>query len=377
MADSLHEWWSALQTWWHALTLESQVLVRGAAVLLGAFAVGQFLGHLAWRRLRARNFDASLRPPWLAATGAGRAEVRPFTATGLVSLLVRCSAWGGGVWWLAHEQGSALAPALAWVAGRVWSLAAVVMIALYLARFLAGQVIEFLQSPPLSDKLEGWLSRPMGGREPRAWGVAILAGTAVYGVVCLLVLLIAADLFGWALTGGVMAAAWTLLLRVITAAAAMLIGWLGYRWAVSLTFAESAATPTAQATHYTALLILAGTTLLAVTLLGTTLQALVGVAFVLLVAFVAWPLRAYASDVWAGILLRAQKVQQVRLDDELSQLGEVGLLTTRLQRREGQLQRRNGLVLAAHLQTASNANGAARHAPAPGEAQNGDSGPRA
>src|SRR5262249_62143808 len=122
--------------------------------------------------------EASLRPPWLPSAGGGRPEARPFTPTGLVSGLVRCTAWGAGVWWLATEQGWAGARTLEWAAGHVWSLAAVLVVALYLARFLAGQVIEFLQSAPLSEKLDGWLPRAGGGREPRVSSVAALAGTA-------------------------------------------------------------------------------------------------------------------------------------------------------------------------------------------------------
>jgi hypothetical protein len=315
---------------------------------------------VACRRLRARDFDASLRAPWLPPAGGGRAERWPFTPTGLVSGLVRFTAWGAGVWWLATEQGwAALARTLEWAAGRVWSLAAVLVVALYLARFLAGQVIEFLQSAPLSEKLDAWLPRAGGVREPRVRGVAALAGTAVYGVALLLVLLIAADLFGWALTGSAVAAAWSLLLHAVTAGTAMLIGWLGYRWARSLSPSEvEAAPPPARAVHYAALAILAGTTLLAIALLAASLQGLVGVAVVLLLAFVLWPLRGYVPDVWAGILLKAQKVQHVRLDGELSQVGEVGLLTTRLHRQEEQLTRRNRLVLEAHLQGASKSDAA-------------------
>jgi hypothetical protein len=354
MSESLGEWWFSLQAWWQELTPDSRGFLRGVAVLLGAFLAGQVLGRMACRRLRARDFDASLRAPWLPSAGGGRAEARPFTPTGLVSGLVRCTAWGAGVWWLATEQGwAALARTLEWAAGRVWSLAAVLIVALYLARFLAGQVIELLQSAPLSEKLDGWLPRASGGREPRGGSVAALAGTGVYGVAFLLVLLVAADLFGWALTGGAVAAAWSFLLHAVTAGTAMLLGWLGYRWVGSLTFAETEAAPPARAVHYAALAILTGTTLLAISLLAATLQGLVGVAIVLLLAFVFWPLRGYVPDVWAGLLLKGQKVKHVRLDGELAQIGEVGLLTTRLHRQEEQLTRRNRLVLEAHLQGAS------------------------
>jgi hypothetical protein len=168
-------------------------------------------------------------------------------------------------------------------------------------------------------------------------------------------------LFGWALTGSVVAGAWSLLLHAVTAGTALLIGWLGYRWARSLTFSEIAATPPpARAAHYAALAILTSTTLLAIALLAANLQGLLGVAFVLLLAFVLWPLRGYVPDVWAGILLKAQKVQHVRIDGELCQVGEVGLLTTRLHRQEEQLTRRNKLVLEAHLQGASKSDAVVR-----------------
>jgi hypothetical protein len=311
------------------------------------------------RRLRARDFDASLRASWLAPADGGRAG---FTPTDLVRDLVRCTACGAGVWWLATEQGwAALAHNLEWAAGRVWSLAVVLIVALYLARFLAGQVIKFVENAPLSDTLDDWLPRARGGREPRVSGVATLAGTAVYGVVFLLLLLIAADLFGWALTGSAMVAAWFLLLHVVTAGTALLIGWLGYGRARSLIFSEvEAAPPPRRAAHYTTLGILAGTTLLAIALLAATIQGAVGVGLALLLAFVLWPLRGYVPDVWAGILLKGQKVQHVCLDGEPSEVGEVGLLTTRLQRKEEQVSRRNGLVLEAHLQGASMSNGAVR-----------------
>src|SRR5207249_3351009 len=98
------------------------------AVLLGAFLAGEVVRRMVCRRLRARDFDASLRAPWLPPADAGRAGGQPFTPTGLVGGLVRFTAWGAGVWWLATEQGGAdLARTLEWAAGRVWSLAAVLI----------------------------------------------------------------------------------------------------------------------------------------------------------------------------------------------------------------------------------------------------------
>src|SRR5262245_7967801 len=121
MSDSLRQWWFGLQAWWQELTPDSQVFLRGVAVLLGAFLAGLVVGRIARGRLRARDFDGSVRAPWLPSVGGGRAEARSFTPTGLVSGLVRFTVWGAGVWWLATDQGWAdLAHTLEWVAARVW-----------------------------------------------------------------------------------------------------------------------------------------------------------------------------------------------------------------------------------------------------------------
>lgn len=357
MSDVLREGWFALQAWWLDLTPGTRVFLRGVAVLFGAFLVGQIVGRKSYRRLREAGFDAALRPPWLPS--AGRPGTSSITPAGLVSGLARCTVWGFGVWWLAAEHGGhTLARTLEWAAGRLWSLSAVLLVALYLARFLAGQLIDLLQNSRLNEKLDAWLPRASGDREPRASGGAVLTGMAAYGLVFFLVLLIAADLFGWPLTGSVLAATWSLLLHAVTAAIALLIGWVGYRWVRGLTMTESeAASPLARASHYVALGILAGTTLLAIALLASTLQGVVGVGILVFVAFVLWPLRGYVPDVWAGVLLKGQKVEDVRLEGELTRIGEVGLLTTRLQRQEEQVSLRNRLVLEAHLQGVSKANG--------------------
>src|SRR5438105_1239720 len=105
MSESLHEWWLTLQAWWQELTPDSQVFLRGAVVLLGAFLAGRLVGRIVCRRLRDHDFDASLRAPWLPPVGGGHTEARRLTPSALVGGLVCCTAWGAGVWWLATAHG--------------------------------------------------------------------------------------------------------------------------------------------------------------------------------------------------------------------------------------------------------------------------------
>ncbi len=343
MSELLHDNWLALQAWWQDLPPDWQSLFRGAGVLLGALVVGRVLGGAAGRRLRAGNFDALLRAPWSSPTGA-RTEGRPLTPTSVAAGLVSLTVWAAAAWWLATEHNwPGFARGLELVVGRVWALAAVAAVALYLGRLLAAQLLDGLQAPPLRDKLERWLT-PSGGREQRAPALVVLAGTAVYAVVALLVLLIAADLLGWTMTGNVVAVVWQRGLQLLTTGVILLIGWLAAAWVRGRPPAEGA-----PAGHYTALGVMGGAALLAAATLAASTAAAVALTAALLLAFVLWPAREYLPDVWAGLLLKSQKAKQVRIDGESFEVSEVGLLLAHLTRGDERLTRRNRLVLDAVL----------------------------
>src|SRR5262249_30208385 len=145
---------------------------------------------------------------------------------------------------------------------RTWALAAVLVATLGLGSLLAHRVIDCLQGLP---KAEGLGAR--NGASGSHRGVAGAVGAGVYGLVVLLALLIAADLFDWPLTRSSAQALWGLAQHLLVAGAALLIGCLGARWARDLVTADGAASPEKRAAQYTALGIVAGTTALAVTVL--------------------------------------------------------------------------------------------------------------
>ena len=354
MSEELYNWWLAVQAWWQELPPDVQTFLQSTGILLAAFVAGVILGGWAGRRLRAAGFDASLRPPWSPSTASGRSEAPTFTPTRVAGGIVRLTVWGCGVWFLAGRHGwTNLAGALEWIAGRVWSLALVTVVALYLARLCAEKLIDLVQNPPLKERWEAWLP-PAAGRERRWGGAAVLAGVTVYGVVVLLVLLVAADLMGWTLTGHALSALWNLALHLFTAGVALLIGWLGAQWARTQAAPDAVpVSPVAQVGYYAALGIMGGATVLAILLLSGNPLTLSGLVLLALLALLLWPARAYLPDLWAGILLKVQKVKAVRLGGAMHQLGAVGPLLTQLTGPEGNLTRRNRLVLEAHLRSAS------------------------
>ncbi len=167
MFEQLHNRWLALQSWWQELTPDSQAGIRGAGIILGAVLAAWVLRRVAARKLRAVHFDNLLRLPWAPPLARGQGEGGPSTPSHLLSILLQWSVWAAAVWWLATDNGwLGLAHALEQFASRVWSLVVVLVLALYLARVVAEQLIAVLQSPPLRDQLEVWWPRS-DAKDPR------------------------------------------------------------------------------------------------------------------------------------------------------------------------------------------------------------------
>ena len=112
---------------------------------------------------------------------------------------------------------------------------------------------------------------------------------------------------------------------------------------------EAASSPEKRAGQYTALGIVAVTTVLAVAVLLSSAGVLIGVAALALVGLLLWLVRGYLPDVTAGLQLRAHQVRAVWLDAVSWQVSEIGLLSTQLTRAGEFWRLQNRLVLEARL----------------------------
>jgi hypothetical protein len=317
-----------LQTWWQNATPETQAALWEGGLVLAALAGGHFLGALVARALRAHDFDGALGGPGWSPPAAPAG--RRITPTLLAGLLVRLTVWAAAARWLAQQHGRAdLAATLGLIISRTWALAAVLGSALALGGLLARRLLVCLHGPAPA----GLAALPArnGAVGPRPDGTGAVAAGA-YALAVLLVLLTAADLFDWPLTRSAALALWQLAQHLLVAGAALLIGYLGARWARDLATPEGGASPERQAGHYTALGVMAATTVLAVTVLLASAGVLLGVAALAGLGGLVWGVRGHLPDVAAGLQLRAYKVREVCFDGTAWQVAGVGLLTTEVTR---------------------------------------------
>jgi hypothetical protein len=343
-----------LQTWWRNTTPEAQAALQTGGLVLAALLGGHFLGLLVARALRARNFDAALRVPGSPAPAPGADP--GITPTLLAGLLVRLTVWAGAAWWLARQHGRVdLANTLGLVMSRAWALAAGLVAVLAVGGLLARRLIGCLQGLPKPGP-EAAAYRNEAAAPHR--GVAGAVGAGVYAIVMLLALLIAADLFDWPLTRSAVLALWQLAQHLLLAAAALLIGCLGARQARDLVPPGRAGSPANRAGQYTALGIVAATTILAVAVLLSGAGLLIGLAALAVLGFLLWVVRGYLPDLAAGLQLRSHNVREVWFDGLGWQVVGVGPLTAQVSRAGEFCRLPNRQVLEAHRQGAAAGAGA-------------------
>jgi hypothetical protein len=345
-ADVLDE----LTTWWQTISPETQTTLQEGGIVVAALLVGHLLGVLAARFLRARNFDAALRLPG-ASPPPGLEPERGFTPTMVAGWLVRLTVWAGAACWLARQHDRVdLADTVGLIVRRTWAVAALLVAALSLGTLLAGRLIDCLQGVKVGPEASPHRNGTATSTSHRS--AAGVVGAMAYVLSALLVLLVAADSFDWPLTRSSALALWQLAQHLLTAGAALFIGCLGARWARELSTAEGSASPEKRAGQYTALGIMAATTVLAVALMLSSLSVLVGVAVLALLTVLLWLVRGHLPDVSAGLQLKGHKVREVWFEGIPWQVVEVGLLTAQVGR-AGEFHRlQNRVVLQALLQGA-------------------------
>jgi len=321
--------WNDLQSWWQNATPDTQTLIWNGGLAVVALFGGWIVGAVVARILYGWNFDGFFR----LSSVPGGGDDRGLTPTRIAALLVRLTIWAAAGAWLAGRYGRPEIAETVWrVIPRVWSLTAVLAAALALGGLLARRAADCFRDPSQVGAVHRNGSTP-------SRNLAGAVGAGVYGLVLLLALLTLADTFDWPLTRTAAGALWQLVQKLLTAGAALLVAYLGVRCAGSLVTSEKTG-------QYTALALVAGTTVACVAVLLTSGGAMVYTLLAVPVLGMAvWVGRGYLPDVMAGLKLRANKVDQACFEGAAWRVSGVGLLTTQVVRPGENYRVPNRLVL--------------------------------
>ena len=337
-------WLAGMQKWWDSLASSVREAIIVALVLVTAFVVGKIVGALVKAVSKGLGVDEVFKTPW-SQTSLSRPSKTPSDAIGYLCV---GTLWAGVSWWLAaRHQLTDIADAIRVATGRVWILAVVFGFAVGLSNWLMRSLLELLRSPTVKD----WSEKLMpSGREQISDTVVRAFAFLVYGFLFLFVLLVATDLFGMNITAEAIKALWELTLRLIIAAIALGVGWLGVRWLEKLREFPELAQPPPTLVQQLARLGIVGVSLLLVLILLTGgSSALIALLIVALVALFILPLRDYIPDLWAGLMLKLHNVREVVIDGKQVKLMKIGALACDLNSGDSQLIMRNREVLDAFL----------------------------
>jgi hypothetical protein len=337
-------WLAGMQKWWDSLASSVREAIIVALVLVTALVVGKIVGALVKAVSKGLGADEVFKTPW-SQTSLSRPSKTPSDAIGYLCV---GTLWAGVSWWLAARyQLTDIANAIRVATGRVWILAVVFGFAVGLSNWLMRSLLELLRSPTVKD----WSEKLMpSGREQISDTVVRAFAFLVYGFLLLFVLLVATDLFGMNITAEAIKALWELTLRLIIAAIALGVGWLGVRWLEKLREFPELAQPPPTLVQQLARLGIVGVSLLLVLILLTGgSSALIALLIVALVALFILPLRDYIPDLWAGLMLKLHNVREVVIDGKQVKLMKIGALACDLNSGDSQLIMRNREVLDAFL----------------------------
>jgi hypothetical protein len=334
--DKLNE----LQTWWNDVSPETRAYVWDGCVAFVALLGGLIIGGMVSRTLRGLNFDAAFD---LSGGGPGGAPAgRGFTPTRAVGLLVRLTVWGGAIWWFLGKYGRPdLAESLRLIGGRIWALIAMLAGTLVVGGLVSRRVTDLIQG-----SVTGWNGTAKTASAPNRT-IAGAVGAAVYGLVLLLALLAAADAFDWPLSRTAAAALWQLGQQLLTAGAALLIAYLGARWARELSTPTGPVTPELKAGQYVGLALIGGAAIGGVMALLAGRGILIAMLALPILGGILWLARGYIPDLMAGLKLRKDKVDQIWIEGMACRVEGVGLLTSEVGQGNDTGRVRNRLVLEA------------------------------
>jgi hypothetical protein len=348
-----------ITNWWNELSQNARWAIRDSLIVVAGLCAGLIAGRIVKRVLVRRNIDRYLQAPWKVSDDADQSILNrrePSLLTSIVGWLVTLTVWTGTagiIGWLRHVEPVADFSVLAITRG--WQIAIIILVSVLAGGWLAHNVYGLFQTP--------WLKRELDGIFPSAAKAdGTFSDTAaralcifIYAAFLLFVPVAIAGLFNFASFAPLVAPAWHLCARLLTVPVAFAVGYLGLAWVRSQSKVTTKdGVDHSELEYYVGLGIMIGTTVFALALLLGVSSGAGAIAIVALVCFLVmlfWPVRKHLRDIWAGFLLRLQKVKTFLTDDSVIEIHTIGLLMTTLSRNGEESLRKNTEVLAEVLKT--------------------------
>ncbi|MHC4878456.1 MAG: hypothetical protein ACYTGL_18570 [Planctomycetota bacterium] len=346
--------------------LVTYVLARDMLVAFASLVLGFMCGRSLSRRLQDSEFDALFVFPWAqprkktvaesaATDSTGEAEDVSLSST--IGLALRFTVWLGGAALLAYLHGQTAI--YDWTVAailKLWSVAVLVLLGLWIARQITQAVIGLMNQPGPREKVASWLdSSQDSAADVDPEGVHRVVGILTYAVVMSPLVVAGIELAGSSATATAVLRVWELLFRLATGLGALFIGWIGVSFLKVLRIQSDQQPRRLEQTLVFAVTILAllivgdGLSILGAffesggSSAGGVLALVAGlIALVLLFRF-----REDVADAWAGIVLRNQQTKRIYFDGEVARIRRINFVTSLLELGEQEFTLRNTEVLKA------------------------------
>lgn len=321
---NLQAWLTEVGKWWQGLTTSQREVLIVATVIVGALIVGKIAGTIVKSLVKSFGLDEVLRFP--LAQKPSRANKTPSDAVGYLCVL---TVWAGFAWWLmVRHQLTDIANAIRFALGRVWILAVIVGLSVGFANWLIKLLLDFLRGQAARELTEKF---SLQMREHFSEAIVRACALLVYAFLLLLALTVTADLFGMATTASAIKLLWELSLKLIIAAIALGVGWLGIQWLEKwVKFAEVEQSPFNLISFLVRSGVVGASLLLVLILLTGSQSVLIALLLVAVLAFFLAPLREYIPDIWSGWMLKLHNVREVEINGEPMKLERIGMLASEL-----------------------------------------------
>ncbi len=342
--------------WWDGLDELARVGLRDGGIVTAALIVALVAGALVRLFLVAKGVDEYLRFPWATQAPAPTKEARPEQPGSEQAPVTRVAGWFVAVsvcacagWWLAElHDARSTAHAILTITVRAWQMAVIIFPILMISGWLARTLYDLLHTPWVKAEMDSLFPGTSEGGSSFSDTIAKALCVVIYAAFFLLIPVAIAAIFNISVLEGLVVPAWQICARLLTALVVFAVGYLGVAWARSHAErigGQDGGETNADLGHQVSLGVILFTVILALGMLVGVSGFAGALVVIAVLAFLLWPVRSYMRDLWAGILLRVQRVKQVELDGASVDIKAITPLATHMERQGVELTRRNWDVL--------------------------------